>query len=250
MTGFKRFILLHIVINCFFISWTYAKNVSEDHDESENWVKVEKQFIVEDEKDSKKSRFLSFKERRPSWGFRFAISLEQMESDQNYPVSTLQKAKIESSSLDFGLQLMASYNLPLISVGAGVNLGVYNFEGDISALKIGVDLHAVADGIMKNPYVAPYAKVGVGRYTFSNPSSSDVTSHDSKLSFYYSVGGLFLLDWLQKSMSMEAFYNYGLEGSFIFFEMEDFPGLASARSSDFPDKFKTRAFKAGLQLVF
>ncbi|MCO5112756.1 MAG: hypothetical protein M9899_01125 [Bdellovibrionaceae bacterium] len=250
MVGIKRFILLHIVINAFFISWTYAKNVKEDHDESENWVKVEKQFIVDDEKDSKKSRFLSFKERRPSWGFRIALSLEKSESDINYPVSTLQKAKIKSKSMDFGLQTMASYNLPLISVGAGINLGLYNFKGGVKALKTGADLHAIADGIFNNPYVAPYGKIGIGRYSFENPSSSDVLKHDSKLSFYYTLGGLLLLDWLQKTMSMEAFYNYGLEGSFIFFEMEDFPSLASAKSSLFPDKFKTRSFKVGLHLVF
>lgn len=250
MTGLKRFIFIHIVINTVLISWTYAKNIDVDQDESENWVKVEKTFIVEDEKDARKSRFLSFKERRPSWGFRLAISVEQMASDNQYPVSTLQTAKIKSKSADFGLQLMTSYNLPILSVGAGINLGMYNFKGDVKALKAGADLHAILDGIFNNPYIAPYGKVGVGRFSFTNPDASDVSKHDSKLAFYYAVGALFSLDWLQKEMSMEAFYNYGLEGSFLFVEMEGFPSLASAKSSLFPDAFATRAFKVGLHLVF
>lgn len=245
-----RFILLHIVINLFFISWTFAENASNSDDESENWVKVEKQVYVSDEDDKQKTRFLSFKERRPSWGFRLAVSTEMIQTNNDYPVSTLQKAKLKSKQVDFGLQLMASYNLPLISVGAGANLGFYNFKGDVEAIKTGADLHAILDGMLQNPYIAPYAKIGIGRYSFTHPSSSDVSSHDTKLSLYYAFGALFLLDWLQKSMAMEAFYNFGLEGSFLYFEMEDFPAMSSAKSSVFPDEFATRTFKFGLHLLF
>lgn len=246
MIVLRHLILTHIVLTAFFISWTYAEN---DTDETKNWVKVEKDVVITEDKDGKSNvKFLSFKQRRDQWGFRLALSGETNEFT-TYPVSTLEKVSIESQSIDFGLQLMASYNLPLISVGAGVNLGYLTLQGGAKAMKYGFDVHAYLDGILPDPYIAPYFKLGMGRLSFSNPSVSDVSTFDTEIAMYYSVGAMFLLDWLQKAMAMDGFYDFGIEGSFLFLEYETFPSLESVKA-DLAGEFKSSTIKCGIHLVF
>lgn len=242
----RHLIVSLIVFNAVFISWTFA---AKSTDEAENWVKVEKSPIVLEEKDGeKKLRFISYRERRTSWNFRLAFGAESW-SLQNHPVSTLQTAKIGADGVSFGLQLMASYNLSALSLGAGTNISMLNFEGGISAIKYGVDVHAYLDGIMNEPVVVPYAKLGLGQLSFSNPDASDVSSFETDIAMYYSLGFMFLLDWLQRSMAMDAFFNHGIQGSFVFIEYESFPSLKAAHS-ELPVSFDASGFKAGLQLVF
>lgn len=228
-----------------FFSWAYGAKSSSDN---ENWVKVEKSPVIIEEKDGKKqTKFLSFKDRRASWGFRIGLSGETWETS-SYPASSTESFNLSTDSIDFGLQLMASYNLPVFSVGAGVNLSSLNLEGNVSGIKMGMDVHAYLDGFMENPYLVPSVKLGVARISFQNPSGSDVETNNTKLAMYYSVGIMFLLDWFQKTLAMDAYFDYGIQGSFFYLEYEMFPSLQSEKSA-LPGEFDLSGIKFGLQIV-
>lgn len=230
----------------FFISWTYAENST---DEDQNWVKVEKDVVIIEDKDGRaNAKFVSFKDRRDSWGFRLALfggsNMLEFKSATTEPM-----VKHKSESVDFGFQIMTSYNFPLVSIGVGGNFEYLKFKQDIKAMKYGADVHAVLDGFMPDPYVAPYVKLGIGQMSFGNSIIDDVEKFETKLAIYYSVGALFLLDWLQKTMAMDAFYNYGVEGSFLFVEYEMYPKLQSANQL-VSGEFKLGSIKSGIQIVF
>lgn len=243
---FCKFITKIIVINSLFVCWALDGNRAFG---KENWVEVE-QSPMEIDKKSKtpKIKFLNYKERRQKWNFRLSLLGAQSKLSDYSLSSTSSNNTLNSNGVGFEGLISVSYNLPVVSIG--VDFGVYSqdYDSDVSLLQPKASLHLIMDDIFSNPYVAPFLKIGASKMEFKNPSGSDLESNNTNLAISFGGGAMFLLDWFQTSLAMDAFFDYGLDATYLVLEFETFSGIP-AELQGLPE-FSQTNFKFGLQLVF
>ncbi len=215
----------------------------------ENWVEVEKSpLLITDDGKTKKISYMSYKDRRQTWNFRFSFFGSQPElSDYTLSTTTfLPSLKSESVGLE-GL-VSISYNFGIFSSGLDFGLMHTSFDRDVSVFQPKASIHIIVDALFENPYAVPYFKIGASQMTFSNPGSSDIPELKSNLATFFAFGGMFSLDWFQKSLAMEAYFEHGLDATFLVIEYETFGGIPLEVDA-LPD-IKQSSLKLGLQLVF
>ncbi len=216
----------------------------------ENWVEVEQMpFTIDKDSKDKKIKFLDYRDRRQLWNFRFTFF--GVKSDlSDYALSTTQLASsLKSDGTGFEAAVSLSYNIGVLS--AGLDLGLLNskYKGDVSLLQPKGSIHVIADNLFKNPYFVPYFKIGASQMSFTNPNTSDIAKINSDISIFYAFGGMIALDWFQKTLAMDAYFNYGLDATFLVIEFENFSGIPASNVDGLPD-IKQSNTKIGLQLVF
>lgn len=242
-----HFIKSIIVILAVLLIWSLDQKTALA---DENWVEVEQSpYAMEEPGKDKKIQFLDYRDRRQAWNFRFSFFGANSEI-KDFALTTSQlSSSLKSDGVGFELNLSISYNIGALSLGADFGLLSADYEKDVSLLQPKMSLHAYADNLFSNPYFVPYFKIGSSQMKFTNPETSDIIEINSSLALFYSIGGMVSLDWIQKSMAMEAYFNYGLDSTFIVIEFESFPGIEADNISGLPD-IKQRNLKFGLQLVF
>lgn len=242
----KKYISIIIVIICIFLIWPLGQKVAYA---DENWVEVEQSPLVfEKEGDSKRIKFLDYKDRRQVWNFRFSFFGSQVEMS-DYTFSTTEiLSGLKSEGFSFEGLISISYNLGVFSAGIDAGLMSASFDRDVNLLQPKASVHIIADALFSNPYVAPYFKFGASQMTFTNPDSSDLPELKSNLATYFAFGGMFSLDWFQKQLAMDAYFGYGLDTTYLVIEYESFTGIPM--EADILPDVKQSAIKVGLQLVF
>lgn len=246
---FRNRITSIIVVLTVFIVWALDQNYSYAE---ENWVEVEQSPIVVEEKGKKKKvKFLSHRERRQSWSFRFTLLGVKSELVDYTRSSTQILSSLKSAGAGFEGMVSISYNLGFFSTGFdfGLMRGSYDKGiNEVSAFMPKAAVHIIADNMFETPYFAPYVKIGASQISFTNPKASDIPELKGSVSPFYAFGGMFNLDWFQKSLAMDAYFGYGLNATYFVIEYENFPGI-SLNVDGFPE-VKQNALKFGLQLVF
>lgn len=206
-------------------------------------------YVTDKSGKGRKMKFLDYRDRRQAWNFRFTFFGANSEI-KDYAITTTQLASsLKSDGVAFDFAISVSYNIGAFSLGADLGLMTGSYEGDVSLLQPKASLHMFADNIFKNPYFVPYLKLGASQMKFTNPETSDIPDITSTISMFYSLGGMMSLDWIQKAMAMEAYFNYGLDSTFLVIEFENFSGIGADNITGIPD-IKQSNLKVGLQLVF
>lgn len=235
-----------IGVICVLLIWPLDQNKAFA---AENWVEVEKSpLVITDDGKTKKITYLDYRDRRKKWNFRFTLFGSQPElSDYTLSTTTL-LSSLKSDGVGVEGAVSISYNIGLFSMGVDFGLMNGNFNEGVSVFQPKGSVHLMADALFKNPYVVPFVKFGASQMTFNNPGSSDIPELKSNLATFFAVGSMFSLDWFQKSMAMDAYFGYGLEGTFLVVEYETFGGIP-LEADVLPD-VKQSSLKIGLQLVF
>ena len=128
------------------------------------------------------------------------------------------------------------YNLPTAgALSLGLGVGYYKNKGsnglDLFMVPSVAELTLTIDNIMNEPYVAPYAGIGLAFVYFkekyftttdapappNDPNASVSTTAEQvgrQFAFYYNAGVLLQLDWLEKSAD-RAMQLIGVENTYI-----------------------------------
>lgn len=179
--------------------------------------------IVENQKDYNQS----YKARRSQHGFVLGF-----HSESYYPIdyqSMYGDVYIEdivgSEAIKLmGLELGYKYNISVGSVSAIYNYSQGSIDGTVAARTIslsrqGISANVTLDGILEEPWVAPYAQVGVHQFTASEDNGTSSESAVTGMSFNYRYGLLFQVDWLEALMDpsakAERLRSSGLENTYI-----------------------------------
>jgi outer membrane biosynthesis protein TonB len=144
-----------------------------------------------------------------------------------------------SASPNIELLFGAKYNFILGSIGAQLGGGYFsaNNQGQSATLTVNpitAGLVYSLDSIFKEPYVVPYL-VG-GMYTdFWKETAGGLTAQGrTGFGFFYTLGLLFQLDWLDTETHETGYKDFGLENTFLFLEARSFQA-----TNDLPIDFST-----------
>lgn len=174
---------------------------------------------------------LSYKKRRSSHGALFSINKENF-----YPVdyrSLFNDSYIEDiigteSMALIGIELGYKHNIGILSFAV---LGIYSqgsiegaFSGATRTIQVGrqgLSANVALDAIFEEPWLAPYAQVGVHQFNVTETTSTDSLSATTGISYNYRYGFLLQLDWIEnsfdKSAKADRLRSSGLENTYVDF---------------------------------
>lgn len=168
----------------------------------------------------------SYRDRRTPHGFIFGINYRSY-----YPVnynSAFDNVAIQDFFGSHPLQIPEvslgyKYNFSLGSLGvtfhyaSGSDESEYNGNSRYLAVDIYEgNLNLYLDNLMNEPYVVPYAGVGLQQLQVKEQSADlDMKSNSSGLSLTYRFGLMFQLNWLDKKTAEEGYREIGLENTYL-----------------------------------
>lgn len=168
----------------------------------------------------------SYKERRTSHGFIFGISYKSYYP-KNY-LSMYDGLEIQeffgSSPIQIPeVMLGYKHNFSLGSVSLTGHYSSGSDESDYAGNSryLGVSIFEAnttfyLDNIMSEPYVVPYAGIGIQQIDLKEQSADlDMLSAASGLSYTYRMGLMFQLNWLDKQSAQEGYRSSGLENMYL-----------------------------------
>ena len=147
-------------------------------------------------------------------------------------------------------------NISIGSIGAELGYGIYSNDVDDTSFGSNISLQLqvvrlggklILDAIRYEPTIAPY--VGGGAYSvfFKEENGSNSRNGNTEISYYFSGGVLFQLNWIDQDTAVEGYSSSGIENTFLFLEAQQF--MASNAEGD-PDFSTDPIFNAGLSLEF
>lgn len=175
-----------------------------------------------------------YKERRPDHQFVFQFQYENFKpsellfSGQGNHETVFNGASAAVMSLNLGYK----YNLPVLGVelsaffgsgglGGGANDAAYSVQ------KKGVRIAAVIDGIMSEPYVAPYAGLQFVSWDFKESSRVGAGSASPEPVMGTQLGLLVQLNWLEPKSALRALNDDGLNNSYLDLFLQQYAGTGA-----------------------
>lgn len=204
--------------------------------------------------------YLPYLERRQTHGWQLGFGMENYQPkdfisniDANNTYQAMYgKADIPVYYIETGYKL----NLPVVSLSALLGYG----HGQIKDTKTGetnslvlertsLKLMMIFDGIMNEPYVAPYAALSVWEIGFDEKITEADLSHSArtKMGNTMTAGLLFQLNWLEQQSSRWAWLNSGLENTYLDVFMSKY---GKSNGEDDPDTTSDFNWGAGLRIEF
>lgn len=182
--------------------------------------------------ENKENFFLPYAKRRKTLGTIFGVQMEQYQP-KNY-TSILLGGKFETVTGDATIPLISGQLGLKYNFGPGSIAGILGYGmGNYGDLSVGLDNFAVSvmkvsgnftlDGIMSEPYVAPYIEGGMHKFQITEETNFDGTtgseSPTTSWTFHYRAGLLFQLNWIEKSIDptshAEGLRSSGLENTYL-----------------------------------
>jgi hypothetical protein len=204
-----------------------------------------------------------YKDRKSDFALTFSLNVEQV-----YPSSF--RSKIDGNVYEtlFGTssieiyqgKIGMKYNTSLGGLEAGF-LGGYgqiqdgrialitltDTDSNLEITKMGAYGSLVVDTIFSEPYVAPYIEGQLYSYDWlESAKSGESESGVTELSYGFSVGALFQLNWLDPRSAFTAREDYGLDNTYL----DLFVSYYSAAGSEDPDFSSELNYGFGLKLEF
>lgn len=244
------FLTLFILIFSFIFSKSTAiASEQKDYENNgldDNWVEVEipPNIILFDPSGNKRP----YSERRSSWNTTFAFGLSQFNPtlyqsafvqqsiDDNYGDPDLSLL-----DLDFGVNKNFSFGALSFNLGVGAYHNKTKSAVDVKELQIipiRFQCGLILNNLMNTPYVAPYFFGGIyqisyeEKVTYSSDGVTEVIMQgETYPAFHYGLGILIQLNWLEEHTSEQAFLNYDIENTFLYFEARGF--MSDGQDLDF-----------------
>ncbi len=144
-----------------------------------------------------------------------------------------------------GLELgyKRNINIGSLSVLFDYSMGKVNGQAANESLdvsRLGLSINAALDGFLNEPYVVPYAQVGLHQYSISEDklvgAEIESRSGSSGAAFHYKYGLLFQIDWIESAMDAgakaERLRSSGLENTYIDVYFADYLPSSEAQDSE------------------
>jgi hypothetical protein len=200
----------------------------------------------------------SYKKRRNTNGFMFGLNYENAEMYKYVSIldfTTPYQDMFGSSEIPiYNVQLSYKYNFSLGSLAATGTLGYGTYSSDISGTmrtlsftKYGISASYVMDMLFDEPYAAPYVTFGVNQFNIMEKNGEDSESTGIEAAYFYTVGVLIQLNWLDGAVSHAALKEYGLQNTYLDVFMTQFQPSLDAEDPNTETKF---AFGAGMRMEF
>lgn len=211
-----------------------------------------------------------YKSRRGTHGALLSVSTEAF-----YPIdyrSLYNDAYIEQIIGEdkinlVGIEIGYKYNFGPISAAilgqfsqGSVNGNVSGDPRTIKVAKQGFSANIALDGILNEPWVVPYAQVGMHQFSVEESKTTDSASGGTALSFNYRYGLLFQIDWIEnridKSAKGDQLRSSGLENTFIDVYFANYLASrgavdpADASNDGDPNLFSSGEMGIGLKMEF
>lgn len=205
---------------------------------------------------------LPYKERRNRWGLEVGYQLEQISPfayESGVPGVTVTNFSDFAGSSTIPLNLFflgGRYNTSVGSLAAGIQYGSGDLfipaaNGENTTLEItkeGIYTSIYLDTIFSEPYVVPYASLNLFRLTyFEDVSGKGTFDGTTDLTFGYTLGALFQLNWLDKESARNGLRDSGIQNTYV----DAYVSHYSPSSDDLDPNFETEFdFGVGLRLEF
>lgn len=176
------------------------------------------------------SPIASYRERRAKTGYKFGFSTENLSPDSYRSPNDGSKFKDL-----YGKELIplfqfsggAQYNFSKASAGLGLIYGTGKLstrvrdangimrDTSFSVVKKGFDATLTLDGLIPEPWAAPYVSAQAFIIDFSEQATLTKTSGSTSFSTALQVGGLIQLNWIDRESSRVAYNASGMENAFL-----------------------------------
>lgn len=175
-----------------------------------------------------------YKERRPDHQFVFHFQYENFKpSELQFSGQGNHSAVFTGSAQLMGLNLGYKYNLPVVGLelsgffssggqGGGINQTGYFLE------KKGLRFAAVFDGIMDEPYIAPYVGMQIVKWNVKESSNVGSSSASPDPVMGTQMGLLIQLNWLEPESALRALNEDGLNNAYLDVFMQQYEATAGA----------------------
>lgn len=280
--------VIFIAINLFvFHSAAQDQKAQQNNTEQKNKITIDEMSydeMIQNQKDGSRIGIPPYRNRRKTWGATVSAGYSFWQP-YNYrsffnPEPSFQNL-YGSASIGY-ISLLASVKLnhPVGALSLGLGGGYYKNKGgndnlDLSIFPLVVELAWTVDNIMSEPYVAPYAALGLAYIYFReeqtaptlNPNPNDpnapppitgsgTTQTGGQFALYYDVGLLIQLDWLEGSADA-SMYHSGIENAYIkvgitsfFKDIQELFRNSNNNDRDFTNDLRDLAIHVGLLLEF
>jgi hypothetical protein len=214
---------------------------------------------------------LPYKQRRSKYGVLFSANMENFKPEeydsfiQNVNYEKLTEGKAMSLvNLEFGFK----YNVAMgsASILAGYSTGkMSNDTTKLEELSINItkiDLNLALDGIMDEPYVAPYVQAGFNQMDWTERSAVGNTVKEENFTadwnYHYKAGVSFQLNWIERSIDPsspeQALRSSGLENTYldIFYMVYNEPPIVATidNGGEGEANLQSSQYGVGLKLEF
>ncbi len=168
----------------------------------------------------------SYREHRETSGIMFSLGYENILLDRYVSIVDFTTAYQDM----FGKTEFPVYEMNIsykdnISIGAlTANLGFgYGSISDgstgvarsLALTKYTVSGSYIMDTLFEEPYVAPYVSAGIMRLSLEEKAASKTEKGNIDGLYFYQVGLLFQLNWLDSSITNKNVTDYGLENTYL-----------------------------------
>jgi hypothetical protein len=174
-----------------------------------------------------------YRERRPDHQIIFHFQYENFKpSEIQFSGQGGYESVFNGSSASImGLNLGYKYNLPLVGVelsgffgsggaGGGTSNAAYSVQ------KKGLRTALILDGIMDEPYVAPYLGIQFVSWDFQESSDVGATSITTDYVMGTQIGVLLQLNWLEPATALRALNEDGLTNSYLDLFVQQYGGTS------------------------
>lgn len=229
----------------------------QDQDQELGYIIVEPTTAVRLDYQKKNLKLAPYGERRLKWGKFIGLSVRDVKNEEyssEYLNDSYDSIYGGDDSLGFELHTGIKRNYSWFSIGAELNFAQNKKKSDKNLIdsmlenrlwKVGAQL--AADNIFDEmPYFAPYISGGVYQVLFKEKQQELTKEGSTQLSFYGTLGVMFSISWMDPHSAKSAYFDSGIENTYLFVEATYF--VASSNDAD-PD-FSGISTNAGLKVEF
>lgn len=199
-----------------------------------------------------------YKQRRETTAFTFGLSYENFYPqgftsilDENDQYTDLfGETEIPMIGFDLGYK----YNFALGGIFAGIGYGYATLSEkrgdvprDLTLTKLSAHIGYVMDNVFEEPYIAPYILGGTTQFTIEESAGANSASGNTQTGFFYRVGALIQLNWMEDTTARTGLHDYGLQNTYLDIFMSQY--TASVQDDD-PNLETDPNFGAGIKLEF
>ncbi|RYZ89189.1 MAG: hypothetical protein EOP06_09700 [Proteobacteria bacterium] len=200
----------------------------------------------------------AYKERRGTHGFMFGLNYENVQFKDYVSI-------VDFNTTYYGMfgdsefpiyNLLMSYKLNFVlgalTANAGIGYGTHSSEDSgtlhkLTVTKYNVSASYIVDNLFKEPYGAPYVSFGINQFNLDEKSGEVAISTGIEAAYFYSVGMLIQLNWLDQSVARDSLRDYGLENTYLDVYVSQFQ---SSQDGIDPNTQTEYNIGAGLKLEF
>lgn len=198
------------------------------------------------------------KDRTEGWGFTLAVGAGYyypVNYHPNFSVESFQSVYGENKTAAPDVQLQLKKSFRALSLGADLGVGFLSLSAQktstvnssLTLMPVRLGASVVLDGLFKKPYVAPYGSIGAYTNIYKETLASVSHSGNTQVAMYYSVGALFLLDWIDQTSADRAYSEASLQATYVYVEGRQY--MKSGNETD-PDTSTGLDPNLGVRLEF